>query len=390
MKLKIFVRLFYLFQFFFDFIFIYAVEKLYFLDLGLSLSQIGLLLFMWSLMTLILEVPTGTLADHWSRRKMLILSGIFFALCYAIWVIGGTFWTILIGFFFRTLGSTFASGTLQAYIYDYLKLNHKEEDFEKIWGMGNAFRTFGIGIAVLSGGFLSEISYQFTSIASAFSVLTISFIAFAWPEIPRTTSSKEEKYWIFVKRSFQIVRKNANILRIVIFSGITLSIFASLEEFNDVYLQFLGFPNYVIGILFAIATIGQSLASLLAHKFKNYSLQTLNLVTIFGCIALLGTATIRLPIMAITVLFLGVLLEFSHVLNEGIIQREVPQDKRATIASLNNFVHNLIPFQLLFGLVANNYHLQLSYGIFALALFIYLLSTVTISRYKSVNRYSNQ
>ncbi|HUW22275.1 MAG TPA: hypothetical protein VMW41_06455 [Candidatus Bathyarchaeia archaeon] len=76
MRLTTFTRLFYIYQFFFDLIFIYTVEKLFMLRRGLNLSQIGVLLFLWSIMTIILEVPSGAIADRWSRRKMLILSGI--------------------------------------------------------------------------------------------------------------------------------------------------------------------------------------------------------------------------------------------------------------------------------------------------------------------------
>ncbi len=381
MKPVLFIRLFYLFQFLFDFIFIYAVEKLFFINRGLNLSQIGLLLFLWSAMTLVLEVPTGAIADHWSRRRMLILSGIFFSVCYAIWAISGSFWFILLGFLFRTLGSTFASGTLQAYVFDFLKINHKEVEFEKVWGRGNALRTLGIGTAVLCGGFLSEFSYVVTAIASSLSILSISVIAFIWPEISSLSSTKEEGYWQFVRSSFKTVRDNGNLLRIVIFSGITLSVFANLEEFNDIYLNFLGFPNFAIGIIFALATIGQSIGSMLAHKFKNHSWQTLNMVTILGFIILVAATFIKHPLMAVAILFLGILLEFSRVLNEGIIQREVPNHQRATISSLSSFVHNLIPFQLLFGVIAGHYHLQLSYGVFAIAILSYLLVLPILNRY---------
>lgn len=384
MRPALFIRLFYIFQFFFDFIFIYAVEKLFFLNRGLNLSQIGILLFLWSVMSLAFEVPTGALADHWSRRKMLILSGVFFSVCYAIWAFSSSFWLFLLGFLFRTLGGTFASGTLQAYIYDFLKINHKESEFEKIWGRGNALRTLGIGTAVLFGGFFSEISYMFTSIASSLSILSISIIAFVWPEIPPVTSTEEEGYWVFLKNSIKTVKNNNYLLRIIAFSGITLSIFASLEEYNDVYLKFLGYPNFVIGIIFALATVGQSLASTFAHKFKKHSWLALNVITMIGFVVLVGAAFVKHPAMAIAILFLGVLLEFSRVLNEGIIQKEVPANQRATVSSLNSFIHNLIPFQLVFGVIANNYRLQLSYGVFAMGILLYFLLIPFLNRHKRV------
>jgi len=193
MSLATFTRLFYIFQFFFDLIFIYAVEKLFMINRGLNLSQIGVLLFLWSAMTLVLEVPSGAIADKWSRRKMLILSGLSFSLCYIIWVFSHSFWMFLFGFLLRTIGGTFASGTLQAYVYDFLKQARTESRFEEIWGRGNALRTLGIGMAVGLGGFLSEVSYELTVTLSALSVLTVSVIAFIWPEVKASESTEEVK-----------------------------------------------------------------------------------------------------------------------------------------------------------------------------------------------------
>ena len=77
--------------------------------------------------------------------------------------------------------------------------------------------------------------------------------------------------------------------------------------------------------------------------------------------------------MAVAVLFLGIMLEFSRVLNEGIIQREVPAHQRATLASLNSFVSNIIPLQLAFGFIADHYRLQLSYAFLAAYSLTYFL-----------------
>ena len=223
MKLKTFIRLFYIFQFFFDFIFIYAVEKLFMLHRELDLSQIGILLFLWSMMTLVLEVPSGAIADRWSRRKMLILSGLSFSLCYVIWIFSNSFWMFLFGFLLRTIGGTFASGTLQAYVFDFLKQAKAESKFEEIWGRGNALRTLGIGVAVGLGGFLSEISYELTVMLSALSVMVVSVIAYIWPEVKASESTEEVKYWQFVKNSFKTVTHNRTLLQPMIYTAIVLA-----------------------------------------------------------------------------------------------------------------------------------------------------------------------
>lgn len=375
MNIKIFIRSFYVFQFLFDFILIYAVEKLFFLDRGINLTQIGILLTLWSAMTIIFEIPTGIIADRWSRRKMLILSGIFFSACYFIWIFGNSFWIFLFGFLLRTLGSTFSSGTLQAYTFEFLKLHNKESEFEKIWGQGNSLRTLGIGCAVILGGLLSQISYILPLILSAVSILMISAIAYIWPEIRPTTSLEEKSHWKFIKSSIKTISQNYTLAKIALFSLIIFSIFSNLEEYNDVYLKFLGYPNALIGAIFAVATIGQSIASATAHHFKKHSWLLLNLSAIIGIIILFSAYLFRNPIMAIGILLLGIMLEFSRILNEGIIQREISENKRATVASLNSLVSNIIPFQLIFGFVADKYNLQSSYatlGILAISYFLIL------------------
>ncbi|MEK7154555.1 MAG: hypothetical protein AAB697_00335 [Patescibacteria group bacterium] len=169
------------------------------------------------------------------------------------------------------------------------------------------------------------------------------------------------------------VSQNRNLLRIVLYSAIIFAAFSELEEFNDIYLKFLGFPNYFIGIIFALAMVVQSIASTIAHKFKHYSWITLNITAIIGIVILLLTAWFRHPLMVTGILFLGVVLEFSRVLSDGIIQKEVPSHQRATLASLNSFVSNIIPIQLVFGFIAYRYHLQLSYVFLAIYCATYFL-----------------
>ncbi len=372
MSLLTFTRLFYVFQFFFDLIFLYAVEKLFMLNRGLNLAQIGILLFLWSVMTLLLEVPSGAIADRWSRRKMLILSGFSFSLCYLIWIFSHSFWMFLFGFLLRTIGGTFASGTLQAYVYDFLKYIKAESKFEKIWGRGNAFRTLGIGIAVGLGGFLSEISYDLTVLLSALSVVVVSLIAFFWPEVKASESTEEVKYWQFVKNSFKTISHNKNLLQLMVYTVIVLAWLANIEEFNDVYLDFLGFSRSVIGLVFAVACLCQSLASSVAHKFKNHAWLIINLSVVFTIIVMFMASFIKNPFMAIGILSLGVILEFISVLKEGLIQKETESYQRATVSSVSSLIMNLLPYQLIFSFIANQHGLQTGYlvfGVFVLSYF---------------------
>jgi MFS family permease len=365
MTLSKFTKLFYVFQFFFDFILIYAVEKLFMQSRGINISQIGILLFIWSILTLLLEMPSGALADRWSRRKILILSGLSFSLCYIIWFFSHSFLLFLLGFVFRTIGGTFASGTLQAYVYDYLKQAKAESSFEQIWGRGNALRTLGIGLAVALGGFLSEISFSLPVLISALSVLIVSLVAFMWPEVKAVKSTGEVGYFQFIKDSLKAVVQNKTLMQIMFYSAIVLALLANLEEFNDIYLNFLGFSRTTIGLVFAFAALCQSLASSIAYKFKKWAWLIINISVVAAALILFIAAFTKSYLTAFLILFLGIILEFVSVLKEGLIQKEIKSHQRATVSSVSGLIMNLLPYQLIFGFIALKYGLQTGYLVFA-------------------------
>ena len=69
-------RKYYIYRFFNELMPIYPLYLLMFEAGGLTLAQISLLLAIWSVPAVIMEIPTGILADRWSRKKMLLLGQI--------------------------------------------------------------------------------------------------------------------------------------------------------------------------------------------------------------------------------------------------------------------------------------------------------------------------
>lgn len=121
------VRSFTLFRMFFSARFYYPVYALLFLDYGLTLAQFGLLNGLWAVTIVLLEVPSGALADTVGRRNLLILAGICMLLEMFVLLlvpVGASGW--LFGFFAlnRVLSGAAeaaASGADEALVYDSLK-----------------------------------------------------------------------------------------------------------------------------------------------------------------------------------------------------------------------------------------------------------------------------
>ena len=149
----------------------------------------------------------------------------------------------LLGFAFRTLGAAASSGTLEAYVFDFLKQTDREDQFEKILGRGEAFRAAGMSIAIAAGGFISEVSYSLATTLSAMSIILISVIALFMPEVPVRIRDESASYARFVRDATRFAFGHPTILRVIVFLTLVYAVMMGIEEFNDVYLNFLNYSN---------------------------------------------------------------------------------------------------------------------------------------------------
>ena len=121
------VRAFTIFRMFFNARFYYPVYALLFLHYGLTLEQFGILNGVWAATIVLLEVPSGALADTLGRRKLLILAGCLMVLEMAVLLVapvgGGAlmFWLFVLNRILSGAAEAAASGADEALAYDSLK-----------------------------------------------------------------------------------------------------------------------------------------------------------------------------------------------------------------------------------------------------------------------------
>ena len=126
------VRAFTLFRMFFSARFYYPIYALMFRDYGLTLEQFSILNGIWAATIVLLEVPSGALADTLGRRKLLIAAGIFMVLEMVVLLvapIGGGTWLFSLFVLNRVLSGAAeaaASGADEALVYDSLKASGQE------------------------------------------------------------------------------------------------------------------------------------------------------------------------------------------------------------------------------------------------------------------------
>lgn len=142
-------------KFFSELYFAVPIQTIFFLKVGLTLTQILTLESVLLAGNLLFQVPTGILADKVGRKWTLVLSAIIRLLAWVPWFIGHSFMYFGIAFFMTGVASALYSGADQALIYDELKTAKRENFMQKIYGFYNASYILATGLAGLIGGLLA-------------------------------------------------------------------------------------------------------------------------------------------------------------------------------------------------------------------------------------------
>jgi MFS family permease len=129
---------FVLFRIFFNCRFYYPVFTILFLDFGLSLEQFAALNALWAVTIVVLEVPSGALADQLGRRRLVVASAILMVLEMICLVLmprhAGdlTFWVFALNRVLSGAAEACASGADEALTYDSLPPDGREAAWQRI------------------------------------------------------------------------------------------------------------------------------------------------------------------------------------------------------------------------------------------------------------------
>ena len=149
----------YAFKLFDAFILIFPLYVVMFADAGLTPIQISVSLTAWSVTTFLLQVPSGVIADHWSRRHILALAQLASGAGLAVWLAAPHFWGFLVGLILWGLKSAFTSGTFEALLYDELKARGEEGQYTRIFGRTRAVDSGAVLLAALGAAAMARFGY---------------------------------------------------------------------------------------------------------------------------------------------------------------------------------------------------------------------------------------
>lgn len=364
-------------------VFWYAIEKLFMVSIGFDSASIGFMVALYSAISIVMEVPSGVLADRWSRRGVLILASVALALSSAVGGLSETVFVYLISAILWGVFDALYSGTTESIVYDLL-LEEKGDAklFEREFGILRAVGSSAFMISAILGGIIGDVvgireTYWYSVPIALASI--IFFMRFREPQLHKY--SVAESLVGHIKTTFRAVFRRRNLIWILCSLISTSVMFNILLEMGQLWLIALAAPVIMYGPASALFFSAWGAGGLVARYITSKRVLYVTMgIVIVSLITLALTRSLWLNIavqVSAAVLSYAASIVLTRQLHDNL-----PSSVRAGSASAVSTITRLfiIPLSLVFGVTANTQSIfaatWILVGIYAIA----VISEVLASR----------
>jgi hypothetical protein len=362
------------------------VEKLFMSEIGFDARSVGVMAAAYAAVVPLLEVPSGVLADRWSRNWVMVCAT---SALIASSLLGGLSTSVamyvaaamLLGVYFAL-----NSGTVDSIVYDVVLEETGSSDVYETWiGRVRMVESGAFVASALAGGVLAGwTSARLTYFASVpFVALAIAaFLRFDEPRLHRSADPVALRSHIAL--TFGTMTRRRDIRRVVLLAALVALLSQAVFEFGPLWLVALDAPAAVFGPYWAVLVSTIGVGGYLAGKLdldRRPAVIALALMAPATALALSETRSLAAAIATQAALALSLAVIGIHagrLLHDG-----VPSNVRAGVSSgVGTFSWMLfLPFSLVFGSFAREHGPQSSgWLLAAAALVVGLLLAAEIRR----------
>ncbi|GEM_PF-2210463 len=356
--------------------FVGNILVIYYLTKGFNYAQIGIATAVMTAGYVLFEVPTGVVADKISRKLSVLIGLTIHALGLLVLILLNNFPLLILYSILTALGGTFASGSLQAWLYDNLKHLGREKEYRQLM---KDIKTITLPLSattVIIGGFLAQY-YGFTLPLALTLLAEIITIVVAYT-IPEYEFQKPERSYL--KHTFEASKK---LLRPELLWLIILSITVSMQvnQFRKFFEPYLGDILAkrlnttligTLGILGVVEAIVKVVPRLIGIRLRDeWSVKAYSLAPVIIPLLTALSVIYQNPLWIIALGIVVTIVNTAFGFNVSIeLQHRIPSEERATIMSLDMMVSALVmsAFYFIYGFVVDWLGLAEARLVFALIL----------------------
>ncbi len=311
---------------------------------GLSMKDIMILQAVYSIAIVVLEVPSGYLADVIGRKKTLIIGTVFGILGFTTYSFSFGFMGFLVAEIILGIGQSCVSGADSAMLYDSLLDKGEEKKYTRFEGRITALGNVAEALAGIMGGLLVGITIRTPYVAQIF----VAFIA-----LPAAITLVEPTRKIpLIKAGMmeivQIARfaliTDRPLRRNILFSAITGCATLTMAWFAQPFFEYTSIDIAWFGILWTTLNLTVAITSYTAHRLEKklgqrWSVLLIALLIPMGYLAL---SRFNLPIGLIVLYLFYLVRGYATPVLKDYINRITASHIRATVLSVRNFIIRLL------------------------------------------------
>lgn len=392
---------------------IFPVLSMFFIKKGINLYQLGSLFAVFSGTIVLSEIPTGSLADAFGRKKIYLVSLILNFVSVLVLLTADQYILLIPGFILMGLGRALSSGSLDAYFVDTFLEIDPGIDLQKIMSKLHTIIPLSLAISSLLGGYLPMIARGNTFNLNIKNIYSINFIFFLIiilvQFIVTSLLIKNEKRHhqkvdllkgfastpSLIRTSFSHIIKNRVVLAIIITTFAYGFAFSGIEQFwqpkiNEI--KNIDSSTWIYGLLsfgyFFIGAIGSFFSRYINKYLKNsFELLLFFIQIVMGLILLYLSLQKSLIGFSCLYLLLYFFNGISKSFSSTLFNKSIPSDIRSTLMSflsLSIRIGGLLG-SLVLGFISENISITFSWLITAVVLLPSSLAYIFALRKPNIN-----
>lgn len=324
-----------------------AYYVVFFRDLGFSFAQIGLLFLIYGFSGFFFELPTGVIADSFSRKLSSLIGLLIISLSGVCMALFSNYILQIFSWAFFSFGTTFLSGAFEAWVVSNLSKKRKKKALLHSFLVKNSsFHFLGAVLASLLAAFLVPIFgltviFVGLSLGSFIAFLIASLIPEYYIPHKHNSSSKSGLAYSFhtAKLGWSFIKSN-NIL-LLLFLGGFFALFMHLGfDVWQPFLLHLGMPEKGLGIQYAILSSVAVVLPFTSYYFKKFPIKKVLIgVTIFKMLFLISLFFLSPPLFLFAAAMQILLFnsdEITDPLTDGLKHNILPERIRSTVFSFES------------------------------------------------------
>lgn len=363
------IPLFIAFRVFFNARFYYPVLGVLFLDLGLTLEQYALLNATWAAVILLLEVPSGAMADFLGRKTLVVTAGILMVAEMAVFAFAPVgewlFPLLLLNRILSGAAEACASGADEALAYDSLDGEDRDSRWLSVlsrlmrWSSGSFFVAMILGALAFDRHFMASVfhllHWESTGLQATrwpvYLTLGTAFVALACAlamrEPPRSAPPSKKRplrgALANIVAGARFVFSDSRICHLLLCAVLFDSTVRLFLTFASNYYRLIGLPEFVNGFLGSTyALLGFIAASLARRLAAKYSAGTVFTLVGFLILAGLTGLCFATPVWGLwVVLPIGLSMPMLQYFLSNYLNAWTDSSLRATVLSFRGVAINL-------------------------------------------------